>query len=562
MGKPLGVTPAQVTPEGSGPMTIDFRLDGYFPESVVATPGTPQISVSMEPTTLRKSYDISSTPDGASVTLDGQQIATTPGRVEVIYARDYKHSPWKPHTLSVTKTDYQTETVQLNSTTDTVPAFTLGLLRDPRSYVFTATTTDGQELNAGVTMGGKLIGQTPLKVPLVFQRANKDQPWPKFDYSIEVPAKYKPVTGTIDYSTGATIPVKLEAIVEITTDLIGPALVMTPTGVVFRASHTAANAVLSTRESSEIVNDMKPVTDYKRKDLPDAPATRVEGINSFCVAPDGQNVILSVTQRDEDNSFYSNLYIKRSDDAAGGTAQLTNGTRVWDTLPYIANDGSNNNYLVFASNRSDRTKPDIYRFGLTDNRMSGGISRLTNDNRFNYSPSYGDSNRLLYYLSIEPNFPKADSVISSIRVSDGSLPTQMGVSAIEVNNTFPDKVYYVAVDTDTKTKQIYSMNPDGKLVTALINQEDFRKSNCFNPAISADGNRILFVSDQGTDDQGRHNNDIYVANKDGSGIHRITQNGSDDIMPAWSPEEGVIYFLSNRGGAYNIWRAKLSTGTK
>ncbi len=46
-------------------------------------------------------------------------------------------------------------------------------------------------------------------------------------------------------------------------------------------------------------------------------------------------------------------------------------------------------------------------------------------------------------------------------------------------------------------------------------------------------------------------------------MQRLTQNGSDDIMPAWSPsEEGVIFFLSNRGGAYNIWRMKLLSGTK
>ncbi len=56
---------------------------------------------------------------------------------------------------------------------------------------------------------------------------------------------------------------------------------------------------------------------------------------------------------------------------------------------------------------------------------------------------------------------------------------------------------------------------------------------------------------------------LRSTSRPGTGLHRLTQNGSDDIMPAWSPsEEGVVYFLSNRGGAYNIWRFKLSTGTK
>ena len=74
---------------------------------------------------------------------------------------------------------------------------------------------------------------------------------------------------------------------------------------------------------------------------------------------------------------------------------------------------------------------------------------------------------------------------------------------------------------------------------------------------------MLFVSDQGVDDQGRHHNDIYLINADGTNLQRLTQNASDDIMPAWSPaEEGVVFFLSNRGGAYNVWRLKLSAGSK
>jgi hypothetical protein len=562
-GKTVGVTPAQLTPEGNTPMDIELRLSGYFPETATILPGTQQreVSVRLEPTTLKKEYDVTSAPVGASVYLDGRSVGTTPlAGLSVVYERDDKFAPWKPHSLSVAKTNYQGESFQLNAATDTVPAFNLALLKDDRAYRFTATTADGQELNADVTLGGKVVGQTPLTVTLTFQRANKSQAWPRFDYSVEIPAKYKPVTGTIDYANVPNIPLKLEPIVEITTHLVGPAVVLTPTGVELKGTSIAANAVLSTREPAEIISDLKPVTDYRRKDLKDAAATRAESINSYCVAPDGQNVIFSLTERDEDGNLFANLFIKRSDDAAGGVARLTQGTRAWDTLPYIANDGSN--YLVFASNRSDRTKPDIYRVSLIDNRLSGGISRLTNDNRFNYAPSYGDSNRQLFYLSTEPNFPRAESVVSSIRI-DGSLPTQMAITALEINNTFAEKVVFVRMDADTKTKQIYSITADGKLETALVNQEDFRKSNCFNPAVSPDGTRILFVSDQGVDDQGRHNNDIYLANADGTGLHRVTQNGSDDILPAWSPsEEGVVYFLSNRGGAYNIWRVKLSAGTK
>jgi|GEM_PF-2034328 Tol biopolymer transport system component len=560
----IGVTPTQVTLGGKKPVPVEFRLEGYFPESFVYQPDPNQheISVRLEPKTLSKTYDLTSSPDGAALTLEGQPVGTTPASgLPVVYTRDYKTSPWQEQTLVVSKPNYQSETVRLNSATASVPKIELTLLREDRVYTIAATTTDGAELNAEVALNGTGVGQTPLKLPITFQRPNKRAAWPSFNLAVEVPAKYKPAATVIDFARGPAIALTLQPITEITTTLTCPALVMTPTGVVFKALPTAALGLLSTRESTEVVTDLKPVTNFGRKDQKEAAATRTESINSFCVTPDGQHVIFGLTEHDEQGSLFSNLFIKQADDAASGVARLTQGSRYWDTLPDIANDGSN--YLVFASNRSDRNKPDIFRVSLVDNRLSGGISRLTNDARFNFAPTYGDSNRQLFYLSTEPNFPLAESLVSNIRF-DGSLPTQLPISgASEINNTFAEKVFFVKLDEDTRKKQIFSITADGKLETALINQEDFRKSNCFNPAVSPDGARVLFVSDHGVDEQGRHNNDIYLINADGTNLQRLTQNGSDDIMPAWSPsEEGVIFFLSNRGGAYNIWRLKLSAGSK
>ena len=557
-GKNFGVTPTQVTLEGNKPVPIEFRLDGYFPESMVFQPGPAARSISsqLEPRTQAKSYDIPSHPDGAAAAIDGQSVGTTPVvGTKVVYGRDEKSSPWKTKTLTVSKINYQTETMTLSATTATVPRIELALLKDDRVYTVTATTTDGSELNADVTLNGTVVGKTPLKLPLTFQRPNKTAAWPRFNLSVEIPAKYKSAATVIDFARATTIGVRLEPITEIITTLTYPTLAMTPTGVTLKFQRANANAVLSARESAEVISDLKPVTNFGRQDVKDT-ASRAESVNSFCVSPDGQNAIFGLTERDDEGGFYSNLFIKREDDAGGGVARLTQGNRYWDTLPFIANDGSN--YLVFASNRSDRNKTDIFRVNLVENRLSGGISRLTNDTRFNFAPSYGDSNRQLFYLSTEPNFPTAEPQISSIRL-DGSLPTQMNISAIELNNAFAEKVFFVKLDEDTKRKQIYSITADGKLETALLNQEDFRRSNCFNPAVSSDGTRVLFVSDHGVDDQNRHNNDLYLVNSDGTNLQRLTQNGSDDIMPAWSSsEEGVVFFLSNRGGAYNIWRLKVS----
>ena len=54
--------------------------------------------------------------------------------------------------------------------------------------------------------------------------------------------------------------------------------------------------------------------------------------------------------------------------------------------------------------------------------MAGGGSRITNDQRFNYGPTYTDSNREVVYLSIEPNYPPARPQLSTVKF-DGALPT-------------------------------------------------------------------------------------------------------------------------------------------
>jgi hypothetical protein len=562
-GQSIGLTPTQLTADGNKPVSVSLNLDGYFPESLTYLPDSDQhaISVRLEPKTLVKTYDFASGPDGAAVTIDGQPVGTTPvSGVKVVYTREAKTRPWQTKTLIFSKTNYQSEPVTLGSGTTSVPTMDLALLKEDRVYTIVATTAEGAELNAEVSLNGAVVGLTPLKLPITFQRPNKASAWPTFNLTVVVPAKYKPEPRVIDYPGGTNLAFKLQPITEITTTFVYPALVMTPTGVSFKAAQINAIASLNPRESAEIVADLKPVTNFVRKDLKEAAATRAESINSFCITPDGQHVLFSLSEHDEQGSLYSNLFIKQTDDVASGVARLTQGNRYWDTLPYIANDGSN--FLVFASNRSERSKPDVFRVNLIDNRLSGGISRLTNDTRFNFAPTYGDSNRQLFYLSVEPNFPLADFQVSSIRF-DGSLPTQLPISAIEINNTFAERVFFVKMDDDTKKKQIYSITAEGKLETALINQEEFRKSNCFNPAVSTDGAHILFVSDQGVDDQGRHNNDIYMVNADGTNLQRLTQNPSDDILPTWSPsEEGVVFFLSNRGGVYNIWRLKLVAGSK
>ncbi|MDX1521860.1 MAG: LysM peptidoglycan-binding domain-containing protein, partial [Anaerolineae bacterium] len=69
------------------------------------------------------------------------------------------------------------------------------------------------------------------------------------------------------------------------------------------------------------------------------------------------------------------------------------------------------------------------------------------------------------------------------------------------------------------------------------------------PAVSPDGNRIAIMSSG----RGATNWEIWLINPDGSNPVRLTENGSNEGLPAWSPDGKSIAYASDQGGAWALW---------
>lgn len=78
--------------------------------------------------------------------------------------------------------------------------------------------------------------------------------------------------------------------------------------------------------------------------------------------------------------------------------------------------------------------------------------------------------------------------------------------------------------------------------------------------LSPGGDRIAYsVSPAGARDQ----NEIFVANLDGSERRKLTRMAALQDQPAWSPDGAWIYFLSGGGGSpdLDVWRVAADGGT-
>ena len=87
------------------------------------------------------------------------------------------------------------------------------------------------------------------------------------------------------------------------------------------------------------------------------------------------------------------------------------------------------------------------------------------------------------------------------------------------------------------------MNADGSNVQDLSNRPDTDEGF---PTWAPDGLQIAFTSRM------EGNNEIYVMNVDGTDVKRLTDNPGDDFAAAWSPDNNLIAFVSDRDNATGV----------
>jgi Tol biopolymer transport system component len=327
----------------------------------------------------------------------------------------------------------------------------------------------------------------------------------------------------------------------VTTKLVEPKPVQTQEGVKLEATRTQ---ILAYKEVIERSPNVKSVTRVTENEDP------------------GIVIGQAVASPTEEVIVYSQLTLNWNEPKAGeGTPEIrlkaqsslykqtigspaktriTFGTRA-DLDPAFSSDGKS---IIFSGNRTGPA-PTLWRINLTG---GGGITKLSSTATEDYSPCIAPENKAIVYNC---NPPGADEPQIWIMGYNGLLPTQLREGLCPQVSPDGKRILFARMDKESKKWQLWTMSIDGSEETQVSNNMAY---DVCEGRWSPDGKKIIYASNEGVDSNGKKNFDIWVMDSDGTNKTQLTTNGSHDDWPCWDREGKYIYFRSNRGGTWNLWR--------
>lgn len=271
-----------------------------------------------------------------------------------------------------------------------------------------------------------------------------------------------------------------------------------------------------------------------------------EYLGSMSVSPDGGRLVFNVLQGKDKTDFRSVLRVIQTD-GSGGTGKLTDG-RTLDLTPTFTPGGDQ---ILFSSTRAGK-RLQIWSIPADG---AGGVTRQTTADTHDLWPSLdSDPKPRLFYQAMVDTRDDPRMYMTQVGTVFQTDLTQLGGQQPRVSPR-NDSVLFTLADGSTGKRDIYRVSDKGGAPENLTNTPDIDE---FDAVWTRDGRRIAFASDRATDSEGRNNYDIWIMDLSRPGEPtQITANASVDDCPVFDPAGGSIYFRSNRGGSWGIWKIML-----
>lgn len=252
------------------------------------------------------------------------------------------------------------------------------------------------------------------------------------------------------------------------------------------------------------------------------------------------------------------VFVMSANHASAHIYIMTSDGRVGKRLTYMpcfntyARLSPDKKKIVFSSNRSG--KDSLYIM----NANGSQVIKLPNDNA--QYPNFSPDGKTIVYAAKQSGFYEIYSMNS-----DGTNQVQLTHIKTDHANVAPavspdgHKIVFTFIRRVKSAKQqkpqffsdIYLMNRDGTNLTRLTNNLPKVSQPCFSP----DGQKIAFASSR------NGNNDLYIMNIDSTGVIQLTNNAAQDGQPCFSPDGKSLVFVSNRldGKKYQLFKLDIAT---
>jgi TolB protein len=194
--------------------------------------------------------------------------------------------------------------------------------------------------------------------------------------------------------------------------------------------------------------------------------------------------------------------------------------------------------IAFISNRGG--SKEVYVMDA-DGQNTRAATRNRSINSF---PAWSPDGNDIVYTSYRHRGRPFVFLLSRGRPSPGRILTSFDSGAQLYRAVFDPSGRRLAIVTSANgASEIYVANRDGGGTRRLTQNRNIDVS----PSWSPDGSRIAFVSDRTGAPQ------VYVMNADGSNQQRLTFDGSYNTNPAWSPDGRWIAYETRLGGQFDLW---------
>ena len=164
--------------------------------------------------------------------------------------------------------------------------------------------------------------------------------------------------------------------------------------------------------------------------------------------------------------------------------------------------------------------------------------RVTSDKIIAACPDWSEDGKNLVYLSYLNN--RTEIFFHNIKSNSRKiLCSYPGLNAFAAISKRGEIALTLSKDGDP---EIYVMQKNGSHLRRLT----YSKGIDASPSWAPDGKKIAFVSDRSGSPQ------IYILDLSTKKVRRITYQGSYNTSPAWAPEGNLIAYTSKREGCFEI----------